>query len=517
METEGGPEEQAEVRGNGPRPGDEMLERGGLGTFRVGPVGDLRKLVRIAEEDHRIRGSRHDAGIGQGELARLVHEQDVDGACRIRPAPEPRGPAKQVHGTGPDCRRGRTGVPIYGQALDGRLPVLPVRALADPHLRSRRTGRSINCLEQVADHLVRLGRDPDAAAGRDERDDHPGGRPRLARPRRPLDREGAALESEGDPDRGREGGLVSDDEGTSPQIADHRRTAPEDQFACRTIRAGPLDPRRDHVVGEAEERPAHRLGAVRLSRDQRPRMVEARGLEVERPRRNIEGDDRAGTLLRVRVDGVVARTELEFLGWIEPVAVDSGLLDRAQVGDELEVADRAAVRHEILGRGLLEPVVVPPLGLRLPVVPIDQPGQEPAGLLLLGAIRPVGRDTRAKRLLAGATLGPLGRNRLGSRRIARGRPRNDPIRKERGRLDPEALEPIPEPERRDAVVPVVVGDVRQDRRVLRFHPALVLHDAEPGARDGPFAFGQVELLDLLDRIRLDGRPDAAPHDMVVRD
>ena len=77
-----------------------------------------------------------------------------------------------------------------------------------------------------------------------------------------------------------------------------------------------------------------------------------------------------------------------------------------------------------------------------------------------------------------------------------------------------ALEPVAQQQRRHAVVAVVAPRSRRGspgRRVSQ--PRLVGDDAEPGLGDRTLAGGHVELLDLLDRVRLRptrGRPGGRP-------
>ena len=93
--------------------GEDVLEGRDARAVRVGALGDLRELVRVAQEDERSRGAAERDDVGEGHLARLVDEEDVDAAghrLRARRATGCRPPP----GSGP--RRG----PIRSSSFDAR-------------------------------------------------------------------------------------------------------------------------------------------------------------------------------------------------------------------------------------------------------------------------------------------------------------------------------------------------------------------------------------------------------------
>ena len=81
------------------------------------------------------------------------------------------------------------------------------------------------------------------------------------------------------------------------------------------------------------------------------------------------------------------------------------------------------------------------------------------------------------------------------------------------RLDASRLQPVAKHPGRHAVVAVVVGDAVEDRLVTLAQPALELDHAETSIGDRSLAYGQVGLLDLLERIGLDRRANALPYDV----
>ena len=78
-----------------------------------------------------------------------------------------------------------------------RRRLVPAGLLDDRDRDAGKTGvprGAMDLVEDVADHLVAVPRDPDRLAGRDQREDHAGPGVRLAGPGWTLDREGHALD-----------------------------------------------------------------------------------------------------------------------------------------------------------------------------------------------------------------------------------------------------------------------------------------------------------------------------------
>lgn len=57
-----------------------MLEDGGARAARVRSLRDVCELLRVTEQDDAIRGLGDGDRVGEGHLAGLVDQQDVDGA-----------------------------------------------------------------------------------------------------------------------------------------------------------------------------------------------------------------------------------------------------------------------------------------------------------------------------------------------------------------------------------------------------------------------------------------------------
>src|SRR3990170_1940574 len=173
---------------------------------------------------------------------------------------------------------------------------------------------------------------------------------------------------------------------------------------------------------------------------------------------------------------------------------------------------RSAVLDQLLHREVPQPVPVPPLRLDVAPMPLEEERQEVAGPFMLGATVGIGRDALLQRLdpASGRLLAfrEHGRRVLGRDRRAR------QIPAARQTLLPPLLQPAAQQPGRDAVVAVVVGEILQVSRIAIARPGLVLDDAEARLGDRALALGHVELLDALDRVRLDRGPDPLPHDLV---
>jgi hypothetical protein len=160
--------------------------------------------------------------------------------------------------------------------------------------------------------------------------------------------------------------------------------------------------------------------------------------------------------------------------------------------------------------------VEPPFGLGLAAVPVEELGEDPAGVLLVRALGGVDRDAGGQRLDADPRLLELGGQLLG--RLAGPGLRATELDLEgRLRLLAEALQPGAQLPDRDAVVAVVGGEVLENAGVAALHPPLVLDEGEARPGLGPLPPGHVELLDLLERVRLLGHPHAVADDPVEVD
>jgi hypothetical protein len=82
-------QEEASILGDRARLSDQVLQRRGGSALRVRPLRHLGELVRVAEQDQRVRGAAHAADGRQAQLPGFVDEQHVDGGLRIVASPEP--------------------------------------------------------------------------------------------------------------------------------------------------------------------------------------------------------------------------------------------------------------------------------------------------------------------------------------------------------------------------------------------------------------------------------------------
>ena len=125
-------------------------------------------------------------------------------------------------------------------------------------------------IEQIADHLVTDRGDAHALAGLHEPADHPRAGERLARTRRPLNRERAAIELEPAPDREVERGLVTL---TRKPICGHGRLEP---WRTAKQQVEPTSLRRVRSAtrsAESKQSFLHRVGWKVLVRERRGRML----------------------------------------------------------------------------------------------------------------------------------------------------------------------------------------------------------------------------------------------------
>ena len=234
-------------------------------------------------------------------------------------------------------------------------------------------------------------------------------------------------------------------------------------------------------------------------------------LELDESDRIIDHDDGARHLAGLGGEGCVAGIEvvvlrLEVVAAMEHHPITLEFLDEDQPGERIPLVDELLDREVVLQ---LEPA--PPLGLLLASMPVEEIGEQPASFSIgrmvvrreaggqsgdpfLDGLEPVGQGRRWRlRLRERALPGQVG-------------PAPDGLRTPL--LQPPAKEPG-----RDAVVAVIGSDPVEDGLVSFLEPRLERDDAEPGVGHRPFAGRHVELLDLLERVRLDRRTDALANDV----
>ena len=360
-----------------------------------------------------------------------------------------------------------------------------------------------------------------------ERHDHLGGCIRLAAPRRPLDRQRAAVEAEAQADRGLERRLARLLERCGDPCDPWRKA--QEEIACRSRRAGGVDPVREHPLGGSLERVAHLVHPEVLERDQRLRHalleLAKRSPQGHRQSDLVERMDRTARLgavigHRLGVHHVSADLQAMVLQR-EAVLLEPrpGLVDDPELLDELHAPDWLALVDQLFVTQFGELVEAPPERLVLAPVPVEQLGEEPGRVLLwlplrrlFGHARGQGRNELSDPLL------PI-RQRPSYRRLGlHGRTRQSlaelPLQ-----VAATVLQPVAQLEVAHDVVAVVAGDGAQDvladLAVLRratLEPRLERDDARPGAAQLDLSLEPVQGLEALDRVAFDARSNALAHD-----
>ena len=147
-----------------------------------------------------------------------------------------------------------------------------------------------------------------------------------------------------------------------------------------------------HPVGQAEQGLAEDVGADELLRDERPRVWRGRRRPSSQdqfaPGRvgdagGVEADQLARRRSGRRVDGPVAQAQADVLGW---EGVDVLLRSAHPVAEpfEPEIADgHAVVVPELVPREFHPGEVLAPSGVVLPLVELEEIGQQPPTALLV--------------------------------------------------------------------------------------------------------------------------------------
>src|SRR5206468_2626027 len=147
--------------------------------------------------------------------------------------------------------------------------------------------------------------------------------------------------------------------------------------------------------------------------------------------------------------------DVGILRWVG-VPVDGTLLRPADPGDIAEPRNRRALVEELLVREVTQPKELPPRSLVLPTMPVQEMGEEPPRLLLLGALGTVAGNIGGERLHQCSNPSPAfidgGRRRASPRLWAWER---SPAAFH-GRA--QVLEPLSEVQGRKAVIAIVAFD-----------------------------------------------------------
>ena len=187
------------------------------------------------------------------------------------------------------------------------------------------------------------------------------------------------------------------------------------------------------------------------------------------------------------------------------------MVDRPHLPVEPELADRVGRGDELLDRGLHQGEVEPPLRLGLAAVPVEELGEDPAGLLLLRALGHVRGHVLRERLDPPAGLLELRRPVFGRRSVLGcGLPSSIPKAASASFRRPSSQVRILQVETQSSRL--YAARLSRITLILGLHPLLVLDEGEAGAGLRALPLRHVELLDLLERVRLLRDPHALADD-----
>ncbi len=168
-------------------PLEEVVEDGYARAEGMGRLRGLGQLLGVAEQDERGGGGSHGEGVGQGELAGLVDDEHVDSIAEGLARPQPCGASDEARRARGERRRDALGVTDLvderssrrtgsGTVIDaGGARVIGTGGGPGPGSGTCRTGHrggigverdlvqggTVDLGEQVADHGMREGGDPD--------------------------------------------------------------------------------------------------------------------------------------------------------------------------------------------------------------------------------------------------------------------------------------------------------------------------------------------------------------------
>ncbi len=171
-------------------------------AVRVGALGRLVQLLRVAQQYQVRPGVRDGENVGQRHLGRLVHEQHVDGTAGLLARPKPGSARPYLAGAGK--LREHSGV-VFLQSHPVVVGIIRRIAADLPHgtdVEAPFLGGGQCRVEEIDDHLVAVGGDADARPILHQLADHPRGGKGLACAGRPLDGKDAEVPPSGDAQRG---------------------------------------------------------------------------------------------------------------------------------------------------------------------------------------------------------------------------------------------------------------------------------------------------------------------------
>ena len=337
-----------------------VLQHRSTGSFRMVGLVHLRQLLWVAQQHDVPRAAPRGDGAGERHLARLVHEQQVEGVGVLAARQQPCRAGHQVELAG----AGLLGVVHHRHEAMRAVVAVP---LVDARERPPLLGRvHLHGPEEVLDGRMAVGGDRDAPARREGRHHHAGPAVGLTGAGRPLDREVGTVEPEGGAHE------VVDGRAEASRGEPGRLTA--QQGADRGVRG----PAIENGPGHVDERLPDHLRIGRFPADQRRRTWRVGPLSTPQDQAVVADLDQFETLAGERI-GHLADGQFHLLRR-ESVRVVERLLVRLRRDAVVELHEphRVALVHQVLRGHAAQFEVPPPLRLVLAVVVQQQVPQQAA-------------------------------------------------------------------------------------------------------------------------------------------
>ena len=217
----------------------------------------LLELLRVAQQDDVLGGTRYGKHVRERHLSRFVDKQDVDTFRKVRSRPQPRRATQNAIAT--LSKQRVYALVVVERVQRRRRSFLGAAFVQTLEVVKSAFVRDLNGVgQQVSNHLVAHGRDADALSASHQVDNHVRARVGLSRARRSLDRQDAVFERPSEAAGGLELCLVGDG-CQSVHVARKARRAPEEQVPCRAQRTVGVDAVVCDKAAEIEQR--RRFGA----------------------------------------------------------------------------------------------------------------------------------------------------------------------------------------------------------------------------------------------------------------
>ena len=284
MQAVRGAQQEPAIGSDRPRVADEMLERGGARALRVRPLRDLRELVRVARAAQRTGRSP--------ATEQTVASDTCPASSTNRTSTASSMSARAQTQLVPPTTSQRCSASPPGIIFVSGMRSMPAGAgrSSSPSLRCpiERTRPSFVAASTTASSRFSITRwdwavTPTLLPVRDQIEDHPGGRVGLAGAGGALDREHRLVESHGQRPGARRDVLPLGNQEVPRSRPRDPWQRPQHEVPCRAVPPRSIEPVRDHVVRQPEERAPHRLRAVRPGRDEGHRVRSTAPLEVHGP------------------------------------------------------------------------------------------------------------------------------------------------------------------------------------------------------------------------------------------